>query len=205
MYGINDVKAIISKIAKAVTEKKDYLGELDGNAGDGDLGFSMESAFGAIELTAKEYAGTNIGELLMKSAINCNKAAPSTMGTLLSSGVMALAKAAKNKGELSDAEIVAFPRIFADAIATAGKAKLGDKTILDALYPMADTVEKAAEEGSTLRGAFIKGAVTAEDSASNTQGMTAKSGRAKWVGKRAAEFMDAGAALCGIIAKAMIE
>ena len=84
MYQINEVKRIIAKVADAIHEKKDYLGELDGKSGDGDLGMSMEAAFGAIKETADAYEGSQISELLMKAAMNCNKAAPSTMGTLMS-------------------------------------------------------------------------------------------------------------------------
>lgn len=204
MYQINDVKAVIAKVAAAIHAQKDYLGELDGKSGDGDLGLSMEAAFHAVQETADTYEGTQISELLMKSAMSCNKAAPSTMGTLMSSGIMAIAKSAKGKDGFEDADVVAMPRMFAEALMARGGAKPGDKTILDALCPMADTVEAAFAEGKSLRDAFLAGADTAEKSAQATAGMRAAAGRAKWLGERAAEYPDGGAILCGIIARALV-
>ena len=204
MYQINEVKHVIAKIAAAIHEKKDYLGELDGKSGDGDLGMSMEAAFGAIKETADAYEGNQISELLMKAAMNCNKAAPSTMGTLMSAGVMAIAKAAKGKDGFEDADVVKLPRLFAEAIMARGKAKPGDKTILDALCPMADTVEEQFAQGASLKDAYTAAADTAEKSAAATAGMKASAGRAYWLGDRAAEYPDGGAILCSIIARALV-
>lgn len=204
MYQVNDVKSIIAKVAQAIHDKKDYLGELDGKSGDGDLGLSMEAAFGAMQETAAAYEGAQISELLMKAAMNCNKAAPSTMGTLMSAGVMAIAKAAKGKPGFEDEDVIKLPRLFAEAIMARGKAKPGDKTILDALCPMADTVEQKYAETGSLAQAYAAAAQTAETAAAATAGMRAAAGRAKWLGERAAEYPDGGAVLCSIIAKALV-
>ena len=204
MYRINDVKAVIARVAAVVHARKDYLGELDGKSGDGDLGLSMDAAFHAAQETADSYDGTQISELLIKSALNCNKAAPSTMGTLMSSGIMAIAKSTKGKDGFEDADVVVLPRLFAEALMARGGAKPGDKTILDALCPMADAVEAAFAAGNSLRDAFLAGADAAERSAAATAGMHALAGRAKWLGKRAEEYPDGGAVLCGIIARALV-
>ncbi len=205
MYQIDDVKRVIQKVAQRIHQEKDYLGELDGRSGDGDLGFSMEAAFTAVWNTAKEYNGTQISELLMKAAMNCNKAAPSTMGTLMSAGIMAIAKEVKGKDGLENGDVVRLPGIFAQAIMARGGAKLGDKTILDALCPMAETVEREFSQGSALKAAFSAGAETAKTAAKGTAGMRAAAGRAKWLGERAVEYPDGGAVLCGIIAQALVD
>ena len=204
MYQIEDVKYIIQKVAQTIRQEKDYLGELDGKSGDGDLGFSMEAAFNAVQETAEGYAGTQISELFMKAAMNCNKAAPSTMGTLMSAGMMAIAKAARGKDGFEDEDLVRLPGVFAQAIMARGGAKLGDKTILDALCPMAETVDQKFSQGAGLKEAFSAGAETAKTAAAGTAGMRAAAGRAKWLGERAAEYPDGGAVLCGIIAQALV-
>ena len=86
-----------------------------------------------------------------------------------------------------------------------GGAKLGDKTILDALCPMAETVEREFSQGSALKAAFSAGAETAKTAAKGTAGMRAAAGRAKWLGERAVEYPDGGAVLCGIIAQALVD
>ncbi len=204
MYQINHVREIIAKVANAVHEQKDYLGELDGKSGDGDLGMSMGAAFGAIRGTVQAYEGGQISEMMRKAAMDCNKAAPSTMGTLMSAGIMEIAKAAKGKDGFEDADVVKLPRLFAQAIMARGKAKHGDKTILDALCPMADTAEEQFAQGVSLRAVFEAAADTAERAAAATAGMRAAAGRAKWLGERAAEYPDGGAVLCAIIARALV-
>ena len=204
MYEVSDVKKMIDQVARVIHGKRDYLGELDGKSGDGDLGMSMEAAFGAIQKTAQEYQGGQISELMMKAAMNCNKAAPSTMGTLMSAGIMAIAKQAKGKVGLEDGDVVQLPRLFAQAIMARGKAKPGDKTILDALCPMADTVEEQFAAGAGLKAAYAAAADTAEKAAAATAGMRASAGRAKWLGERAAEYPDGGAVLCAVIARALV-
>jgi len=204
MFTVEDIKTIIAKVYASVNENIDYLGELDGKSGDGDLGISMEAAFKALYNTSEVYDGTDIGVMLLKLAKDCNKAAPSTMGTLIASGIMALAKYSKGKNTLNKDEIVKLPRIFAEAIMSRGKAKLGDKTILDALLPLCDAVETTYAQTSDLKKSFENGAEAAENAAEATRGMRAKIGRAKWLGERAAEHTDAGAVLCTIIAKALV-
>ena len=126
------------------------------------------------------------------------------MGTLVSSGIMAVAKAWKGKEQVGDAELAAIPRQFADAMMARGKAQVGDKTILDALVPMAEAVEAAFAENGDLAAAFAAGAEAAQKGAQATCGMLAKTGRARWIGERARENMDGGAALCAPVARGIL-
>lgn len=203
MFTVEDFKKITGKLFAAIQENRDYLGELDGKSGDGDLGISMHTAFQAMQAASESSSDADIGKMLFQMAKDCNKAAPSTMGTLISSGVMAMAKACKDKQSLQATDIVDLPRVFTDAIIARGKAQLGDKTILDALIPFCDAVETAYAETSDLAGSFKKGALAAEEASQATRGMRAKIGRAKWLGERAAEHPDAGAVLCAILTKAL--
>ncbi|MBQ9941717.1 MAG: DAK2 domain-containing protein [Christensenellaceae bacterium] len=204
MATATQVKAFIEKAAGILAANADELARLDGQSGDGDLGASMSAAGQAMRDMAAATPGEDIGGLLMKVAMACNKAAPSTMGTLVSSGVMALAKTSKGKNQLADADLIAMPRLFGEAIMARGKAQVGDKTILDALMPMADAVEAEFAASGDLGAAFAAGAKAARAGAEATCGMLAKTGRAKWIGERAQEHMDGGAALCAILAEGII-
>ena len=198
-----DLLAALEKITRGVEKKLDYLGELDGKSGDGDLGLSMKAAFDAVNQAAAVYPGEDLGMLFLNAAMACNRAAPSTMGTLLSAGLMALAKAFKGQEELSDAEIISLPRLFAGGIQSRGKAKLGDKTILDALLPYADALEANFAETQNLQEASLKAAQVAELAAEGTKGMQAQIGRAKWLGERANAYADGGATLWAIIGRSL--
>jgi len=203
-YTIDHAKELIQSISNVVLQNKDYLGELDSKSGDGDLGMSMEAAFEAINKTCHAYKGDDLGEMLLKSSLSCNKAAPSTMGTLISSGILSIAKELNGKSEIRESEIIDLPRIFTEGIKARGKADLGDKTILDALIPMYQTIEKVYSESNDLDQSISAGAEAAETAAEETKGMQAKIGRARWLGSRAAENPDAGAMLCAIVAKSLL-
>ena len=196
MYQINDVKAVIAKVAAAIHAQKDYLGELDGKSGDGDLGLSMEAAFHAVQETADTYEGTQISELLMKSAMSCNKAAPSTMGTLMASGLMNVGKVYKGCEELDD---VGFFQAYFDGVQNRGKAALGDKTFLDGLAPAIETLRSAQTEGKAEYAKLA--ADSAWQAFENTRGMLAKHGRMAIRGEQSREMLDPGAAVAALLMK----
>ena len=203
MANKTDFLRALTKISTSVEKNLDFLGELDGQSGDGDLGLSMKAAFDAVNQAAAAYPGEDLGMLFLNAAMACNRAAPSTMGTLLSAGMMALAKAFKGQEQLSEAEIVSLPRLFAEGIQNRGKAKLGDKTILDALLPYVDALEVSFAETQNLSEASLKAAAAAEVAAESTKGMQAQIGRAKWLGERANVYADGGATLWAIIARSL--
>ena len=205
MITVKEVKEFFPKIADILHENMQELARLDGQSGDGDLGASMDSAASAMMQAAEQAQGEDLGALLMKVAMACNKSAPSTMGTLISSGVMAAAKEWKGKTQVEDADLVRLPRIFADAIMARGKAQVGDKTILDALVPMSQATEESFAQKGDLRAAFEAGAQAAQAGAQATCGMTAKIGRARWIGERAKENMDGGAALCALLTQGIVK
>ena len=203
MYNVTDVQNKMKEMAEAAAAHIDLLAELDGLSGDGDLGETIgKLTKEVIKKGEEEY--TDIGVLFMKTAMAMNKAAPSTLGTLLSGGVMALARNCKEKGEITDEDVVAFPKLFADAIKDKGHAEIGDKTILDALYPMAEAVERSFKAKGDIKEAFSEGGKAAVKGAENTKGMIPKSGRAQWIGERVRDNLDGGAVLCAKVAQIFI-
>lgn len=203
MYTTDDAKRVLRLLGQAVADHCDELGELDGKSGDGDLGLSMKVAFEAIEASASAAETVVFSELLSACAQSCNNAAPSTMGTLISASLLGIAKFVRGREQLEAADVVAMPRVVAETIMKRGRARLGDKTILDALLPMADTAEAVFLESGSLKDAFVQAALTAQKAAEATAGMKAMIGRARWLGERAAEYPDGGAVLCALLAEAL--
>lgn len=205
MYSKKELMIVTKNILDIIKDNENYLAEIDGKSGDGDLGPSMLAAFEAINESFASNDSNDLGNLLMKAAMACNKAAPSTMGTLVSSGIMASAKEFKGKEEIVDVDVVKIPKIFATAIMERGKAQLGDKTILDALIPFADEFEKAYATNNDLKKSFVSACQAAKDGAQATKGMLPKMGRARWIAQRAQDNMDAGAAMLAIIVNGLQE
>lgn len=199
-YYILSVKKVLEVCVDVAVTEKDKLTEIDSNTGDGDMGVSMEKGALALRETIGKWQGDVIGPMLMNAGMAFNKAAPSTMGTLISMGLMSLGKEWKEKTVLEDGDIVGAPRILLETIAKQGKANRGDKTVLDALYPLAEKLEASYAESSNLTESLKKAAEAAIKGMEATKGMQAKAGRARWLGERAAEYPDGGAFLCARIA-----
>lgn len=195
-YTTADIKRGILILSDELIAVKEEMTEIDSKLGDGDMGISMAKGGAALQETVAQFENGQISDLLSECALAFNQAAPSTLGTLLSGGLSALSSDCKEKQTLTDADIVLFPKKIAQAIAKRGKAKLGDKTILDALIPYADAFEETYARTCNLRGSLQEAVSSAQAGMERTKGMLARSGRAKWLGERNKEYPDGGAVLC---------
>ena len=138
-------------VADIFTEKKDELCEMDAQMGDGDLGLTMHKGYSALPDLIRENAEPgDIGKTLMKSGMKMASVVPSTMGTLMSSGVMEGGKALKGKSEIGPAELSTYLTAFAAGIQKRGKCALGDRTILDAVDAAAKKAAAAVEAAACV-------------------------------------------------------
>lgn len=126
---------MLAEISTIMNENKDRLIELDSVVGDGDLGLTMTKGFAAASEFAAGSDETDAGKMLYGAGKAMSSAAPSTMGTLMSIGLMQGGKVLKGKTELSNEDVVEFLAAYENGIMTKGKAKLGEKTFLDGFDP----------------------------------------------------------------------
>jgi dihydroxyacetone kinase-like protein len=82
-----------------------------------------------------------------------------------------------------------------------GGAKVGDKTMMDALVPAVEEYEKAVSEGASFSEALKRMTDAAEKGKEATRGMIAKLGRASRLGERSRGILDAGATSCSMLLK----
>src|SRR5690606_39594662 len=99
---------------------------------------------------------------VMTAGMKVNSAAPSTMGTLIASGLMRAGREAKGRAELDGATLAAMFRAAVQGIQERGKAKPGDKTLIDALHPAAEAFAEAVERGDGLQAAAREMVAAAE-------------------------------------------
>ena len=104
-----DVPEWFKGASNIFAEKKVELCEMDANMGDGDLGLTMSKGFGALpDLIAENMDENNIGMTLVKAGMKMAAVVPSTMGTLMSSGVMEGGEKLKDKKSIGKQELVDF-------------------------------------------------------------------------------------------------
>ena len=175
-------------------EQRDFLIALDGKVGDSDLGITMSKAFAAAaEAVHAEDADAGIAKLLRVAGAIMARVAPSTMGTLTATGFLRASKACEGVSEMGTNEVAAFWRAYRDGIAERGKAKVGDKTLLDVLDPIAVTLEAQAASGASLKDALAAAAKAGEDALEATKTMVAQHGKAAAFQEKTIGLQDAGA------------
>ena len=82
---------LFESVAAVFADKRDELCDMDAKMGDGDLGLTMDKGYGALPDLIRENAEPgDIGKTLMKAGMKMSSVVPSTMGTLMSSGVIYL-------------------------------------------------------------------------------------------------------------------
>lgn len=199
-----DGKPVLLNMVKAVQDNKAYLGEVDGLIGDGDHGMNMNKGFSVFEqrFADKDFSFTEgLDELGM---ILLNEIGGS-MGPIYGTIFMDMAEAGE---ELEDISVADFGNMLAAGLAGLQgivEAKVGDKTLVDTLSPAVDAVKAAHEAGEDYKEALVKMSAAAEAGRDSTKDMVARFGRSSRLGERSRGVLDAGAASCCIILKAMAE
>jgi dihydroxyacetone kinase-like protein len=186
---------LLEAVARALPEHRDELNRLDGVAGDGDLGLTVEAACRALLELAPALRELPEAEAIGRCGREIARRAPSTGGTLIAFACMAAGKAGVDPEAAVVARAAAYLEAAAASIAQRGQVEVGDRTMLDALRPAADAVRAASDAGASPAAAAAAAAGAAEAGAVSTATMAAKVGRAGWLADRAAGNEDAGARL----------
>lgn len=182
-----------------MAENRDYLIEIDGIVGDGDLGLTMSDGFAAAYDAVADSDETDIGKLCYQAGKKMSTAVPSTMGTLMASGLMNAGKVLKGKTELNNAEVAELFSAYFDGVASRGSAKVGDKTFLDGLAPAVQALKDAADKGEDIKMMAQKAKEAAQKGFEQTKGMLAVHGRAAGRGEASRELLDPGAAVAKLL------
>ena len=133
-----------------------------------------------------------------------NRAAPSTMGTLMATAIMRAGKEVMGKTELTAADLAAMLKAAFTGMQERGKAQLGNKTILDALYPASVAFDAAINEGKSLQEAGTLALAAAEEGRDKVTPLRSQIGRAGWVGERTEGLVDPGCAALVTIFTALV-
>ncbi|MDO5552813.1 MAG: DAK2 domain-containing protein [Planctomycetia bacterium] len=193
-------RMLAAALAK-IEENFDYLNKLDSATGDGDHGTAILSTMKAA------VAAADVNEGFSKMLSNIGWGIMSATGGSTSSLTGAFYLGMSNAFEdevLSVEEVAKVFKAGLDNVKAMTTAKVGDKTIMDAMIPAADAMTALAEANPavTLSELFAAGADAAQKGAESTVDLVAKQGRAKNLGERSRGFQDAGATSFAILMRA---
>jgi phosphoenolpyruvate---glycerone phosphotransferase subunit DhaL len=183
---------VIRAMAAAVEEQRRYLTKLDSEIGDGDHGNNMHRGFqAALERLDGTTASSPADVLKAVSMALVSKVGGAT-GPLYGTAFLRASAALGDREELSGADVAQALEAALGGIKQRGRAEVGDKTIVDALEPAVEAARDAAADGDAAK-VLRAAAEAAAKGAESTVPLTARKGRASYLGPRAQGHQDPGA------------
>ncbi|MER6466080.1 dihydroxyacetone kinase subunit DhaL [Streptomyces sp. NPDC001288] len=198
-----DLAFVVRVVARTAVDNERAFSDLDAVAGDGDFGYSLARGFEIVLADWNDLAGDVPAELLKKVAMVISKRVGGTSGPLWGTAFLRAAGAVKDRPEPDAGDAVAMLRAAAEGIKARGRSDVGDKTLLDALVPMTDALERRLDRGEPASGAELAAlaASTARAAADATAPMQARRGRQSYTGERSIGSPDPGAVAVAVMAE----
>ena len=205
---LNNIIFMVDQMSECIIRNEIPFCELDSHAGDGDFGMSVAKGFKQLKAEWHEILenkSNDIGNFLEACSIVIMEHCGGASGPIWGSAFRAAGKNAESKIELNLTEFAEMIQASVKGIQATGErsfgrgAVVGDKTLIDALVPYADTLTSSAAEGESMKHALVKAAEAAVEGAKSTEQIVARMGRAGTVGERSLGYPDAGAHGLGVI------
>ena len=205
---LDNVIYLVDKMSDIIIKNEVPFCELDSHAGDGDFGMSVSKGFKQLKREWKDILSQEnltIGSFLDASSMVIMEYCGGASGPIWGSAFRAAGKAAQDRTELTVEEFADMLQAAVKGIQDTGErsfgrgAEVGDKTLVDALVPCADSWSASSANGDDFKTAFEKGAAAAVEGAEKTKDIVARMGRAGTVGERSLGHPDAGAYALGVI------
>lgn len=203
------VAALIGHVANALADAEEELGRLDAQAGDGDHGQGMARGSAAAADAAEKavIAGAGAGTVLSLAGDAWADRAGGTSGALWGEALRAWGQVLGDADTPSALAVARGAQAALEAIIRLGGAKVGDKTLVDALMPFVQVLNEQVTAGESLGVAWAAAAARATDAADATAQLTPRLGRARPLAERSLGHPDAGAvslALCARVVGAKL-
>ena len=194
--------AFVQGFAAAIAENKAYLTELDSPIGDADHGTNMDRGMQAVLPKVGSLEGADLSQLFKTTAMTLISTVGGASGPLYGTLFLQLGTTITGKTELSAQDWSQALDAAVLAVRARGKAEPGDKTMIDALQPAADSLREAAQDGATLEAALAACEQAAEQGMQATIPLVARKGRASYLGERSAGHQDPGATSSWLLVRA---
>ncbi|SPF02744.1 dihydroxyacetone kinase subunit DhaL [Streptomyces sp. MA5143a] len=181
--------------AASVEREAERLTALDSPIGDADHGSNLHRGFAAVRSALEKEAPDTPGAVLVLAGRQLISTVGGASGPLYGTLLRRTGKALGDAAEVSDADLAAALRAGVDAVMTLGGAAPGDKTMIDALVPAVDALDRS----------FAAARTAAEEGALATTPLQARKGRASYLGERSIGHQDPGATSAALLVAALAD
>jgi phosphoenolpyruvate---glycerone phosphotransferase subunit DhaL len=184
---------IVREMAAAMDENRKYLTKLDSEIGDGDHGNNMRRGFAAALERLEGENPSSPSDVLKAVSMALIGKVGGAAGPLYGTAFLRASTSLPNE-EVTPEDAANALEAALGGVKQRGKAEVGDKTILDALTPAVEAAKEAASSpDATVAAVFRAAAEASDEGAESTVPLTARKGRASYLGERAKGHRDPGA------------
>jgi dihydroxyacetone kinase-like protein len=181
------LKSLVRAAAEQVIASAPELTALDQAIGDGDHGTNMKRGFEAVLGKLEAIGSQPPGEALKTIGKTLVMTVGGASGPLYGSFFLAAGEALSRKRLPDDlAEVFG---CGVDAVSARGRSGPGEKTMLDVLFPVLETLQAAAGRPDLIE----RVRAAASEAVERTAPMQATKGRASFLGPRSVGHLDPGA------------
>lgn len=196
--------AVIREMAAAMEENRQYLTKLDSEIGDGDHGTNMHRGFQATLERLDGESPASPADVLKAVSMALISKVGGAAGPLYGTAFLRASTALAGKEEVSPEDAAEALEAALGGVKQRGKAEVGDKTMIDALEPAVTAAKEAASGTENVADVFQAAAEAAKEGADSTEPLTAKRGRASYMGARAEGHRDPGASSTQLLLEAAV-
>lgn len=182
--------SMLTSAANLWKQNTDQLSDIDSKYGDGDHGITIGKIADLTATRVSEWGEQSIKQFIEALGFGIVAIRGGSAGPLYGTMVEGLAGPLTDEGQIDADMLKAMLRGMQDAMAEITKAKVGDKTMMDAMLPAVEAAQKA--EGD-IPNILAAAANAARKGAEATKDMVSKFGRARSYGEQTIGTMDAGA------------
>nr|WP_179429709.1 dihydroxyacetone kinase subunit DhaL [Spelaeicoccus albus] len=190
----------MTRFADSVAARREYLTDLDSAIGDADHGTNMTRGMQAVTSKLESDPSETIDALFRAVGMALVSSVGGASGPLYGTFFLRFGGAAAGAATLDVGALGTCLRAGLDGVIARGKAELGDKTMLDAMIPAVDAFDGAADDLLAAVTAARDAAATGRDA---TEPLTARKGRASYLGDRSVGHVDPGATSTALLFDAL--
>jgi len=201
--GYDEFVQMMQGAIEAIKANHEYLSQLDAATGDGDHGVTMLRAVNTISATITSVSQPDLKNLVYEIGWALLNLDSGSTGPLLGSLFTGMSEAITGPN-LDANQLAAMFEAGLAMMQEQTKAKVGDKTMMDAIIPAVQALRQTAAAAQSIEETLQSAAAAAEQGARSTQNLQARFGRAKHQGARTLGHQDPGATSISLIFKGMV-
>jgi dihydroxyacetone kinase-like protein len=194
----------LERLGETLDEHADELTRLDAAIGDADHGTNMARGFRAVRERALGQDSEDVAGLLRQTGMVLIGTVGGAGGPLYGTLFLRMAQSAAGKDGLTVEDVRDALAAGLRGVMDRGKARPGDKTMVDALGPAVEALDAAVAAGGQAE-ALREAADAASRGAEATIPMLARRGRASYLGERSVGHQDPGATSSALLVSALAD